>query len=308
MSLFFLEHGLNDTQIGILLSISPLVSTFSAPVLGFAADKAASKELRIPKTVLVGHAAALAVFVCATTFSFFCFLFLASPNTSFGAFVLVQCAYSFSISAVFGCLDGLSIRFLAANGGGTVGYGSERLYGAYGWAVSSLILGAASDVWGLVRCSYICVALTSLTVLFTLVLFSNGLAGASAIVDPDAQPNEIYSAVHQPAHQYHEKEGEHKSEHKKGGSDALTSSEEISANVSAASSLWLMMGNLVGTPSRFGFMFCCVTMAAATSIVEKLVFLFFAQDLGASYLVCVAFLFSSRCCLRSPSSLMRHRC
>jgi len=326
LSLFFQEYGLSDTDIGILLSISPLVSTFSAPVLGFAADKAAAMDLRIPGTCLVGHAAALAVFVCGTTLCFLCFIFLRKGQANFGEFATVQCMYALSISAVFGCLDGLSIRFLTMTGGDRTQYGAERLYGAYGWALSSLVLGAASDVWGLVLCTYVCVVVNAVFVIFTLIQFSKGLIELAAI-DRDAATRKTYNivdqdqakekdgvgattgdAIEEAEDNDHQKEDRrkgndskiynvlHQDQEKNGESKSMAEVEETKNddhqkhdnrkfNVSAAS-IMLLFCRLFGTPSRFGFVFCCVTMAAATSIVEKLVFLFFAQDLGASYLLC----------------------
>ena len=53
--------------------------------------------------------------------------------------------YSIAMAPLFGVLDGLALRRLAEVGRPAELYGQERLYGAYGWAVSSLLFGICSD-------------------------------------------------------------------------------------------------------------------------------------------------------------------
>jgi hypothetical protein len=50
--------------------------------------------------------------------------------------------------------------------------------------------------------------------------------------------------------------------------------------------LGALLAAFVGTRARWGFVGCCVALAAGTSVVEKLVFLFFTEDLGASLFLC----------------------
>ena len=256
-ALFFEEHGLSDSQVGILQALPALVGTFTGPALGVYADRSAAEGWEIPLTPLKGREAALSLAVVATTTCFVAYslddMGFIPHSSKFTFFVSVQVFYAVSVSAIFGTLDGIALRFLEEAGLPKESYGSERLFGAWGWALGSVILGASADLYSLVpvMLGYIVV---------TMVLLLGVLSKFSSI----------------------------QSRHERLGS--VTEKKTVPPlevdQASALSILPVLLGRFLGSPRRFGFVLCAITMAAATSIVEKLLFLFFRDDLQASYVVC----------------------
>jgi MFS family permease len=89
LSLFFQKQGLTDTEIGILLAIDPLMSSFCAPLLGFISDRAESESWRMPWTTLKGHEVSLAVFIVISSAMFMLF------GLDFHGFVSENCRFQF---------------------------------------------------------------------------------------------------------------------------------------------------------------------------------------------------------------------
>eukprot|EP00614_Pseudopedinella_elastica_P017430 CAMPEP_0172654232 /NCGR_PEP_ID=MMETSP1068-20121228/244228_1 /TAXON_ID=35684 /ORGANISM="Pseudopedinella elastica, Strain CCMP716" /LENGTH=258 /DNA_ID=CAMNT_0013468673 /DNA_START=583 /DNA_END=1359 /DNA_ORIENTATION=- len=155
-------------------------------------------------------------------------------------------------------------------------YGAERLYGAYGWAVSSLVLGALSDVspGGLISATY---PLLSINMILFLVAISRyGLEQRHSEMSRylSVEPKGVGADIEN-------------STPVENSTLGASKPQSVSSVIwAAAVDLGRLSQSFFGGPSRCGFMLAAVAMAAGTSIVEKLLFLFFREDLGASYLVC----------------------
>jgi hypothetical protein len=256
----------------------PLMTSLSAPSLGYWADRAEIQQWRLPGTSIIGYAAALAAFGLITSFFFMLFLGGAciSDKYRFAYFLIVQSLFSAAKAPASGVLDGLTLTFIASMGEDKVAYGAERLWGAFGWAAANLALGALADIvpGGLPVVIYPFVLVTLLVLLAMLSRFSaslprrgNGKYREAFAVELTAPPKEgILSEVAAAAVD----------------EDDVVSSEENSMG----QAVLLLLRRFGGSPSHCGFVLTAIVMAAATALVEDLLFLFFSQDLNASNFLC----------------------
>ena len=220
-SLFFAEQGLSDTQVGLCMALTPLVGALCGPGLALLADRAEaarmplvllpafSKSTGVRFVALRGHEGVLALSVIAATASFVLFLAAPQPRLAtesvddgqegsgdpsnerrFAFFLFVRVLYSASMAPLFGVLDGLALRRLAELGFPASSYGQERLYGAYGWALSSLLFGVASDYavagasfsgGGISATAFPFMAAAAILVLATLAAFSDAKEPSGAV-------------------------------------------------------------------------------------------------------------------------------
>ena len=332
----------------------------------------------IGAVILRGHEGVLALSVLASTACFLLFAVVSPappahssqssmdalpPSTShvppsrFAYFVVVRLLYSFAMAPMFGVLDGLALRRLSELGRQAKSYGQERLYGAYGWAVSSLLFGVCSDlaapeVAGILAIVYPFMCAAALLAIGTLAAFAAARendrfgadadaagarreAGSEETTEEATRENRsadgttrlvLVGAIAAPTEE--EEEEEEEEEHDEelewenrtkeatanekstaAGFFFLSSSSSSSSSSSFAPSLWERRPNLsllearraaskyasalsvlcrafFAGPLQAGFVFCTVVLTAGTSIVENLLFLFFAESLGATATLC----------------------
>jgi len=130
LNVYYKEIGLSGTQIGLVNTLSPLVSIFAATMWGLINDK-----LGRPRVVL---RIALPGVVLAC--------FALSLSRDFYLLILFSCLMSFFISAIIPLLDNTTLRLLGEH---SDRYGQYRVSGSIGFILVSLVSGYVYEMTGL---------------------------------------------------------------------------------------------------------------------------------------------------------------
>lgn len=151
LSLFYTRRGLTGTQIGVISTVAALVALVAAPIWGRWMD-AAEDPRRVLRWSMIGGIAY--------------YLLLVLQNR-FWAMLVLAGVGSFAVSAIFSLSDSMTMRLIQR-----VGYGSIRLWGSLGWAVTVLLAGVVIDRFG-IEMSFPGYALTMLGAVIMLGLVPN---------------------------------------------------------------------------------------------------------------------------------------
>jgi PPP family 3-phenylpropionic acid transporter len=145
------NSGLSGTQISLILSITPVMMFIIQPVAGMIADKAGYK-----KTLFISSLLA--------SVSYMGYLY----KNDFGWLIFVTVFMSLFYNGIQPVLDSLSLQLVNSNK--KFSYGSLRIAGAAGWAITGIITGQVIDA---VNINVI--FLVSATSMFLVFVFSNFL-------------------------------------------------------------------------------------------------------------------------------------
>ncbi len=118
--------SLSATQVGLLLSISPLVSLLAPPLWGHLADRT-GRASRVLSGLTLGAALAFSLLLVAR---------------SFPALVGSMMTYAFFASAFTPLIDSLAMHHVARTGGS---YAHLRLFGSLGFIASTVVFGLLVD-------------------------------------------------------------------------------------------------------------------------------------------------------------------
>lgn len=129
LNLYYVDFGLTTGEIGILFAIGPLIMIFSQPFWGLLTD-----YLNASKTIML-----IMIIGAAVTGLFFPLSF------NFGHLVLLNVIYFFFQSAVQPIADSTAMSLLEDRSN----FGKIRLWGALGYAVGVITVGALLDLFGL---------------------------------------------------------------------------------------------------------------------------------------------------------------
>jgi MFS family permease len=130
ITLFYDQQGLSGMQIGWLTAIGSLVALVSAPLVGRFSDNAAQPG-RIMQLCLLGSAG---------------LILLLSQQTAFGWMALIIAIESFIGAPIFPLSDAQAINLSSEK----EGFGSIRLWGSLGWAITAFLGGWMVTQAGLV--------------------------------------------------------------------------------------------------------------------------------------------------------------
>ncbi len=130
MSLYYQERGLNGAQIGVLAGMIPLVTWGSAPFWGGIAD-----SRNAHRRVLLVTIAGLILSVLALSFA-----------ASFVTLLAGVIAYAFFVGPIVPLVDNAVLGILGEH---KAGYGRVRLWGSFGWALGSFLMGPILERAGL---------------------------------------------------------------------------------------------------------------------------------------------------------------
>ncbi|MFC7373316.1 MFS transporter [Fictibacillus iocasae] len=130
LGVYFKDTGLSGTEIGTLLSISPVVMIFAQPLWGMITD-----YTQRPRGIL-------ACSLLLTSLLGFAVMYL----NDYVWLILLLIVFSFFQSAIVPVSDSILLNYVHRTG---KEYGNYRLYGAIGFAVSVLIVGKLSEAAGL---------------------------------------------------------------------------------------------------------------------------------------------------------------
>lgn len=144
--LYYEQLGLTGRQIGTLTGLTPLVTLFSAPLWGGAAD--ASKRHGLVLTLAIGGALTIVM--------------LLSTITTFVWLIPTLVAYAFFSAPIMPLVDNAVMGSLGER---KHEYGKQRLWGAVGWGVAAPLVGGLSERTGFNWNFYSYVALMFLALL-----------------------------------------------------------------------------------------------------------------------------------------------
>lgn len=155
--LFYRQQGLDETQIGLLAGMQPLMTLAAASLWGGLADSTRQHRTLL-RVALIGAAF---------------FALLLSTMRGFGGLAVVALAYAFFMAPIIPLVDNSVLELLGERSNR---YGRIRLWGAIGWGVAGPVVGRLVD-WGGLNYSFYIFALLQLCGL--LVTFGLPIAEAS---------------------------------------------------------------------------------------------------------------------------------
>ncbi len=131
LPLYYRSLGFGGRQIGLLTSISPLISLVGSPLMSGIAD-ATQRHKRVLIASMAGAGIAALVL---------------SQTGAFWVIALIVAGYAFFNSPVMPLIDNAVMTLL---GDRRDRYGTLRVWGAVGWGVAAPLVGALSDRYGLI--------------------------------------------------------------------------------------------------------------------------------------------------------------
>ncbi|MDK8182490.1 MFS transporter [Paenibacillus sp. UMB4589-SE434] len=151
MPLYFKSLGFSSTQIGFLYSLGPLISIVSNFMWGVTSDRMQT----IKKVLLILLAAQTAMTL------------LLGLASSYGAVIVLLCAFNFFFYPIYPLTDSLSIVTTQMQGRSFIGI---RVFGSIGFAVSALVFGFLIGKLGASYTIYVVfgLSLLSLALAFTV--------------------------------------------------------------------------------------------------------------------------------------------
>jgi MFS transporter, PPP family, 3-phenylpropionic acid transporter len=120
------EHGLTGMQIGVILSITPFMMFLVQPFYGMVADRLGYRKCLIWSSLFA-------------SLSYVFYLF----EGSFGSLLAITVCMSFFYNGIQPLLDSLSLRLTQQNP--AFSYGTLRIAGAAGWALTGTVVGHYVD-------------------------------------------------------------------------------------------------------------------------------------------------------------------
>jgi PPP family 3-phenylpropionic acid transporter len=123
---FLKEHDLTGIQIGVVLSVTPFMMFLVQPFYGMLADRFGYKKCLL-----------LSAFFASLSYTFYFF------DSSFAGFLIITVSMAFFYNGIQPLLDSLSLRLIQTNP--AFSYGTLRIAGAAGWAITGTLVGHYID-------------------------------------------------------------------------------------------------------------------------------------------------------------------
>lgn len=263
----FLEHEaqLSSSQIGLFLAVQQCIGVPVSSLGGVWAD---SLERKHP-----GRGRALVMALGVATGGLFFVLHgvgrLATEESSVFRSVpwyfILRVFFSFSVAIIFPVADGMCLAFLEKQPGCSPDdYGKERLYGAYTWAITNIILAPCLDYFGF-EVVYPFAIVSTFLLLIAVYGYSQ-------------------ERVHRPPQKQHRIQKRQSDIIQEDTPPELNQQSEASQTTKEEEriSSWTLFRLLVTTSYGIAFLFAVLTLSSGQAVVESLVFLFF-EFLGSSY-------------------------
>lgn len=275
----FLENVANfsDTVNGLALAAQIGIDALLGPVAGTLADALESR--RYPHHRHRGRGLVMTLGVTVGTVAFILHGVVAyacdeerlscSPSTTTALHIFLRLMFACGNSFVYPVLNGITLTFLDDEGCPQTQYGKERLFGAVSWAVTSVIVGWAIDVWGFHILPFLFAPVGYCLYVASIVAFV-GRPGGEAVVQDDNSADEFRD----------DDDGDSGLDHDNESNVEETKTSQRHQSISLLQMLALVCGTIYG----MGFIASMLTLAMGMSIVESLIFLFF-EELGGSFTI-----------------------
>jgi PPP family 3-phenylpropionic acid transporter len=139
--------GLSGAKVGVIMSVSPVIMIFIQPLWGMIADYTQKPRLVLTMT-LIGTA------IAGYFFSFV---------EHYGALIVMAALLAFFQSSIIPISDSITLNYVQKVNGN---YGSIRLWGAIGFAISVLLVGRLAEAFGLQVIFYVFAIVLLLAAMF----------------------------------------------------------------------------------------------------------------------------------------------
>lgn len=277
-----------------VLCSTSVISIGAAPVFCNYADKIVNSGNR------KGYELVLVACVIITTLVFCCHVLpelgLLHKSHNFTYFMILRIIYSISLSPAYPILDGIALNYLLDNGLDKAAFGNQRLYGAYGWAMISFIMGICIDYFQ-TKIMYLFITTLMFALVYCLIIFSKSRECPLRVVDESgvqmstgfmtlasSEGDDAFEAERDdPSPKDREGGRAHSDERLLGSSEESSSGgcvDKVKSNPN-----WIVPALMFFSPVAVMFVVLHTVLSGVTSIVESLVFLFFKDSLGASNLI-----------------------
>ncbi len=151
LPLFFFHQGLTNAQIGLMLSIGPIAALLAEPLSGYISDR-----LKTNKKVIIASLLGLLIFSQV----------LFQMNT-FLLFTMIYFIMTFFMSPIGALSDSLAQKTANQH---SVTFGSIRLWGSLGFAVTALIAGQWFTTFGIEQLKWVLLLFAGIAVLLSFLL------------------------------------------------------------------------------------------------------------------------------------------
>ncbi len=133
--LHYRSVGMNESQVGVLAGLKPLMVIFGAGISSAAADATGR------------HSTVLAIVLMGMTLAAFGVL----HAVSFPMLFILTLTFAFCFASVGPILDNTTLHMLGSRADS---FGRVRVWGGVGWAIAAFLIGYGVEQWGLVASFY----------------------------------------------------------------------------------------------------------------------------------------------------------
>jgi len=281
----FLENvaHFSDTANGLTLAAQMSLDALLGPLAGAVADAAERRAHKHNKRKHWGRGLVMTLGVSVGTVAFILHGVVASvcadAERATALHVGLRLLFAAGNAFVYPVLNGITLAYLDDEGCPPSQYGRERLYGAVSWAVTSVAVGRAIDVFGFAILPFGYAPLGYVFYVASIVAFVTSHEESAALVDV-ASRDEPAATNNGCGNQ--EDDFQDEMEEAAGEDQDVAETESLRQQQSA--SLLRMLAVVCGTVYGAGFVASMITLSMGMSIVESLIFLFF-EELGGTYTV-----------------------
>ena len=182
--------------------------------------------------------------------------------------------YSVTMTLMFPILDGITLSYLKERNADDSEYGKERKFGAVTWACASVIIGPLIDKFGF----HVFFWSSPASSIFCICILLKYMNNPKTAMEPDDCTNHIMEgSCPIELEMLDLNETQEKTQELPAQSSSNISRERQSMMIFKA-----MFSSYVG----LGFLICMITLNMGTSVVERLIFLFFGEQLNGSNAIC----------------------
>lgn len=256
ISLFLLDYGLTDAEVGFILGCGTLTSLVFKPIMGYLADFYGSRIV-----MLWGSTISCLIFILNA----FSTQFQGSSRVYF-LLVLWSARSPFNVTPIVDAFTVVHLANSSDDGLGdlsklpadeaeevkatrTAAYGKCRLWGAVSWAITNLALGALMDSYG---STHVMLLSSTITTIFFIALV--------LLVVPSPRPIQAEKHVN--------------------NTEAEVEAEEEEGTFTT------FLRALIRSPYSLAFFFVTFCQGGGSALVEGMVFLYFREHLQASNFLC----------------------
>ena len=289
--LVFEYFGLSKSEIGVLMSLQPVMSLFSSPIFGSLADITGRPAAVMTGCVLGAVTLRMALMLVPA---------LAGAAKFWVAFLLVLSG-EFVGSPIGSILDNSCLAILKKLNISSSMYGRQRLWGAIGWGLAAVIVGQIVDSTSIYATFFAHMTMEFLSLFFVLryiprqpprsklAASSNGVESlhapldaielatspdAAALIEPNASDSNAEQATNGDA-----KSSSHDSSDKAGNGAANSSSSamEIDPNAGVFRSCALTVRVLFSNGRNVAFFFIVLSLGVLYSLPATFLFLYLGE-------------------------------